>query len=551
MRILLPKSSKGLKFDLVCNLDMNDFDVEMLLPVLFHMVRTRGKPVGKPSDPSLFSEFRDRLAQHARVQGFSDKKPLLARWLRTSVLKIGLTGRARERGEQILFFYPLTMLTYKAGLPKEIARLRGVHYFIYPNLVLAAGSEAKLDQLFRNAFGQGLGLDEGPAYDGRFDGVSDMDIEAMLSICFLDVLQPAGVGPRVYPPHVGPQLRKQASLMARDILRLIDCYAGFVSGSLLTRMLVSLINFHLFVYTMRLMAWVCQLADETAEPANPEFYADCTGDRGSCSDELARECAERDLETLERYARALLRLRTLDRFASASQPLRESLPSPKSEPEAYLRGLLALAVHPQVAARAEVEFDEIQAANGEETEAAQYLQSLKESFPGSSFDRLVYVLYEAQRKSALKNLTGWFHSTSGFNRSYGLLSGNTKGSRRISRYTMSNELLEALVHVAFADQAEPRHGRLLPVERLPLRTFLEWLSSRFGLLVSRPPSMDRSVDTFQAARDNLEAFRVRLRQIGVFRDLSDDFEAQYLRRPAGTARTPEEHDEPLLPATTG
>jgi hypothetical protein len=35
----------------------------------------------------------------------------------------------------------------------------------------------------------------------------------------------------------------------------------------------------------------------------------------------------------------------------------------------------------------------------------------------------------------------------------------------------------------------------------------------------------------EAARRNLEAFKVRLRQIGVFENLSDDFDAQYLQRP--------------------
>ena len=51
MRILLPKASKGVKFDLLFTIDMNDFDVEMLLPSLFHLVRTKGRRVGKPINP--------------------------------------------------------------------------------------------------------------------------------------------------------------------------------------------------------------------------------------------------------------------------------------------------------------------------------------------------------------------------------------------------------------------------------------------------------------------------------------------------------------------
>ncbi len=34
MSIILPKPSKGIKFDYVFSIDMNDFDVELLLPAL-------------------------------------------------------------------------------------------------------------------------------------------------------------------------------------------------------------------------------------------------------------------------------------------------------------------------------------------------------------------------------------------------------------------------------------------------------------------------------------------------------------------------------------
>jgi hypothetical protein len=66
MSILLPKPSKGIKFDYIFSIDMNDFDVEMLLPALFHLIRTRGAPIGKANDPELFSSYLDRLTQHDR-----------------------------------------------------------------------------------------------------------------------------------------------------------------------------------------------------------------------------------------------------------------------------------------------------------------------------------------------------------------------------------------------------------------------------------------------------------------------------------------------------
>jgi hypothetical protein len=128
-------------------------------------------------------------------------------------------------------------------------------------------------------------------------------------------------------------------------------------------------------------------------------------------------------------------------------------------------------------------------------------------------------------------MTGWFYSVSGFNRSYGIMSGNTRGARRVARYTLSNELLSALVHVALADQGWDEGERRIPAVRLPLQEFLRRIESRYGLLIDKPPASETSAEAVEAARHNLEAFKVRLRQIGVFENLSDDFDAQYLQRP--------------------
>jgi hypothetical protein len=314
---------------------------------------------------------------------------------------------------------------------------------------------------------------------------------------------------------------------------------------LLTRFLLSLINFHLFVYSMRLMNWVIRVTGGgNRRGGAPEVYLDCTGERGSYSDELARACVEGDLETLERYIRASLRLRTLDRFVTSSN-LKAGMPDRETQTEEYLKGLPELASEVRIQARADQEFEQICAENGlnmnetteehEVTEAAIYLRDLRDSFDLDSLDRLVRALFEAQRTSAMKNVTGWFYSVSGFNRPYGVISGNTRGARRVARYTLSNELLSTLLHVALADHGWEEGGRLVPAVRLPLREFLTWLERRYGLVIGRPPATETSAEAVEAARRNLEAMKVRLRQIGVFQNLSDDFDAQYLQRPTTTA----------------
>jgi len=69
------------------------------------------------------------------------------------------------------------------------------------------------------------------------------------------------------------------------------------------------------------------------------------------------------------------------------------------------------------------------------------------------------------------------------------------------------------------------------VQSIRLQEFLRFLEERFGTLVDRPPAPFEGAEYTAAARDNLRAMLRRLRQMGIFRDLSDDFTVQRLHPP--------------------
>jgi hypothetical protein len=115
---------------------------------------------------------------------------------------------------------------------------------------------------------------------------------------------------------------------------------------------------------------------------------------------------------------------------------------------------------------------------------------------------------------------------------HGALKG-TKKNRRSWRYEPSNDLLAVLVQLAAARLAPSNQlndgGVILPEIRLV--DFLAFLETRFGILIDRPPSQFSGAEYAAAARENLRAMLARLRQMGMFNDLSDDFTVQRLRPP--------------------
>ena len=62
------------------------------------------------------------------------------------------------------------------------------------------------------------------------------------------------------------------------------------------------------------------------------------------------------------------------------------------------------------------------------------------------------------------------------------------------------------------------------------------MSERFGILIDRPPADFDSADARAGAAENLSAFTQRLKLLGCFEGLSDDFSAQFVTRPRVAVR---------------
>jgi hypothetical protein len=147
---------------------------------------------------------------------------------------------------------------------------------------------------------------------------------------------------------------------------------------------------------------------------------------------------------------------------------------------------------------------------------------------GKSLEAVVSLLATAQYKKAIEGYVGWFWGVGGLQKPFGLLAGNLRGKRNW-RYAMSNDLLAALVHLAMIESgASIPHSHCTIQPRLRLSDFLAFLGQRFGVIVDRAPGLAATAEATAAAKGNLEALKLRLRQMGFFEVLSDDFTAQYL-----------------------
>ncbi|KAA9374841.1 hypothetical protein F5972_30015 [Microbispora cellulosiformans] len=545
MTIVIPKQLRSLEFTELTLVELNDIDVDRLLPHLWELVVKQGRMSSAPKDADDYGRYLGALAANERLEGFDDEHGMkvLDGWLRSSIVRIGAKGRARS-GTQMDYIQPLTIASYRAGLPKT-RRHRHAHTLIYHLLIErmklfgVEAPEKNLRYALEKAIGAGVEIGIDGQWVPQYDGRTDIDINALLSLYFLEEFTPLGAREATsgFRSSVVPGATRG---LARDLLDYLVAYGGRLTPSAFVDRFAALISLRLFQLPLRVARATRHVLNtgersedmrDDADVANPlELYCDFTRVRGSASDELARQCVLRDLEIMSGFMPDRLLLRSLREAALATLRKRgeeiRNLPMPDS-----LVAMVGLREDMRINTYADIRIQEIETETEENgtDEDLEFIASVRDS-EALSIEQLTTLLVEGLSRTALKNQVGWFSSTGGIKKPYGLITGSPN-SRRSWRYAPSDDLMYALLLVSFTTAQGPE-VRLRG--RMPIVELLKVLRDRLGILIDRPPAAFDSVDNRAAAAANLEAFKRRLRLLGCFDGLSDDFSAQYVRNPLET-----------------
>jgi hypothetical protein len=557
MKIKLPKELKGVMFSRVLMIDMNNFDIDVFLPSLFFTILAEGRgKVRNVNDPTAITRYIDELSRHSALEGFDDAegRRVLDRLVRTALITTSGVGRAGA-GEQITSIVPYSLLAHKPGFPKEGSRQRRADTFIYQALRGQFRSEEDLRDFVKRVFGRGVKINTLPMLGGEYDDSTRLDTITRLSIAFLDGFAPVAAGQKTREtggPGACPMLAKE---LATDLRCYLSAYHATMPVQAFTHYLLTLINFELFSYTLKLAQAVNELVRdpaalppamrEPAEPSAPQLYVDFTGLVNSRSQEMARACVRRDIETYQQFLYSNLVLRQLDKYVEELRRnprrramIEQALDSEESGPR-YLQSLLQLrqasSTWSDIEANARRDVDSIyeENINSEEEDSALVQQQLEAITAGATSDieQVVSLLVAGQRSNAIQSFIKWYWSTGGLEKPQGILRGSLR-NRRSWRYAATNDLLAVLVQLAAARLAAPQPGEDgLCIQPIRLQDFLAFLEARFGIIVDRPPAPFEDAEYIAAAHENLRAMQRRLRQMGIFRDLSDDFTVQRLHPP--------------------
>ena len=204
MTITIPKNLRSVEFTELTLVDLNDVDVDRLLPHLWELIVKQGRMAkAPPNDADNYDHYRDVLAADPRLVGFDDEhgRKVLDGWLRSSIVRIGAKGRRSQRNADGL--HPAAD---DRQLPGRACRRRGgtATCTRSPITLLIAELERRgadnPEETLREQLEEAIGAGVRIGARGQLDaGVRrsrhDIDINALLSLYFLEQFEPQGARP--------------------------------------------------------------------------------------------------------------------------------------------------------------------------------------------------------------------------------------------------------------------------------------------------------------------------------------------------------------------
>ncbi len=529
----LPQNS--LLTENVINVELNDLDIDRMVTKILERAVKRGRVSGSKVDTKDYVGYLTKLQSSPHLSGADGERGLevLDGWVRSAVLVQETRGRRRD-AVQMGYLRPLTIAAYRSGLPKSYRNRRAdaLAFKAMVRVLKSRGDQnesAVIQRLFLETFGRGVELGPFPSTNPIYDGSSNVDIDTLLALRFIETFVGNEANNRDLDP-LDPAVPMAVEPLGRGLLDLLTFYGPKLPVAEAFTHMCSLLSLHLFqlpLITADAIRSLLATGRELPADTNPcGHYLDFVRLRGHPSDELSRMSVQRDLEVMRTFFGDRLLLRSLDEAVA----LLPNKPDLGSSAASRLGVLARMKDDPTMKMALQMQINAIESGLDAIDPGRGFISDVRATEGLSAADQLTAVLVEGLRKRGLEHQIQWFQSTGGLRKGYGVLHGDPR-SRLTWRYSMSDETLVALLCMVFIDDNGVRTTRELRISEV-----LNRLKVRYGILIDTPPADLDSADARAGAAANLAAFTQRLKLLGCFEGLSDDFSAQFVTRPREAVR---------------
>lgn len=512
MPIKLNKDESVFRNILLFTPDAKQINIEYTLVNLFMLLKHNGI---RPSQRTRRGEnvfisieklknILEKLQDDGQLEGFKEHPEAAELWLRTNL--VNLANRGNTDKEVISSLKPIHLQSYRVRNAQKTK-----DYYTADQVYLMLSHDPKIKESLISFLSEGW--DE---TTNQLLGGNRLDVDSLAILHLMKSVMPGFLESNSSLNKIKPILTGQNQKFCEDIRKLL-VYKNEIPRGVLIEYLKTITSFHLSLYIQKLIHLLPQMIEQGTKHVKDDWAVvlDVTDDFDSKISSLAIADTERTYNSLYKYIKASFKINSvisklnLDKTDSASvEKALNILKNDMVQHEPLFKAFWDI-------------------ISSQQDEADKALLEDKVKYEETYFDKYVEILVKEKGPYQYKYHLQFIDSVSQKNNERGFLAqGRSKKHPR--RYVLGTRLLETLVQIQVLDREDDKFiTRSLSIEEL-----MENLRERYGLIINGQNEerfKDADLHTNIAFKENVEAFKLKLRQIGFYNDLSDAYILQKIR----------------------
>ena len=497
--------------------DVKAINLDNVLVNLFMLMRNNGDRIKLMLKAGTFHEIKtlkkyfQELENRGDIVGAGENMEAIESWLRSSLVNMVFRGKAKEN---VSSMRPLHLESYRirnAKLTRD--------YFSADQVFIMLSQRPEVLNALKDYLNIGWDKTNNKLVDNPTLDVDTAGLLHLIKLVNIDTKVASSVTP------VQPVLQEQSKLFCDDIMRLL-AYQNNIPRSVFIDYLRILVGFHLSLYFQKLIYLLPKMVKDGTLEVEDDWnqVVDMTDKLESNVSPIACADMDKTINGLIDYIRAsftisVMRKSEFPNLSVASALNKIKAPTPKTEAffDIKIENILN-----KYSPNSNSSRDEEMEAEQNKAELLEYLQ-----YEETPLEKYVQCLmkvgaaYQLRYSRDFLDKASMKNDTSAF-----IIDGRSRKHTR--RGAIGSKLLEVLVQLLVLT---PKNGGF-ESKPLSIRQLVKEIRDRYGLIIDgtvEPRFKDADINTHLAFKENVEALKNKLRQIGFYTDLSDASSLQKIR----------------------
>ena len=516
MAIKLSKKDSVFRNELIFTVDAKAVNIDNTLVNLFILLQYNGiRPRAKRTDRKKIDfeslqKIISGLENDGSLEGFKEQPMATNLWMRTNLVNLVFRGKSDK--EKISTLRPIHLESYKLRNAKNSR-----DYVSAEQVYMMLSQEPKIREELKKYLAQGW---DSAKKQINYNEKLDVDTIGILNL--IKTVPVTALKSATSIPKIKPIFKEQSKCFCEDINKLL-VYKKSIPRNVLIDYLKNIISFHLSLYIQKLIAFLPQIV-ETGNleiKDNWNVVVDMSDNYENKISNLSTKDAELMNNKIYDYIKATFKINAclgylgLDKSDSAH--LEQCFKILKNKPddfETYFKRKWN---------------DEIIGNLGDSDEALEDRVLLEEitQYEETFFDKYVAVLVKFKGGYQYKYHNQLIDNLSQKNSERGFMAAG-RSRKHPRKYVIGTKLLETIVQILVLDIDD---GHFV-TKSLSIDKLTEEIRKRYGLVIngiSEERFIKTDLNTNLAFKENMDALKNKLRQIGFYDDLSDAYILQKVR----------------------